>query len=96
MVTAIRHSSDWAERAICAGDNGSLFYPPLSGERKKAKIIRERRAKNLCAHCPVQADCLSHALRNDERYGIWGGMTDAERRDHVLAMATVDFEAAAS
>lgn len=71
---------DWQGAALCAGDDAGLFYAPLTGERKKAKIMRERRAKNLCNHCPVQLACLDHALLTDERYGIWGGLTDTERR----------------
>lgn len=80
MSAAIACHGDWQEQALCAGDSTGLFYPPLAGERKKAKVMRERRAKNLCAHCPVRQACLDHALRSDERYGIWGGLTDGERR----------------
>ena len=85
MSTAIRRFDDWQEQAICTGDNAILFYPPLAGERKKAKIQRERRAKNLCAHCPVQQACLDHAIRHDERFGIWGGLNDSERRNLSIA-----------
>ncbi|MEL6892410.1 MAG: WhiB family transcriptional regulator [Actinomycetota bacterium] len=81
MSTAARRFDDWQEVAACAGDAQALFYPPLAGERKKAKAMRERRAKNLCDHCAVKEECLDHALRNDERYGIWGGLTDTERQN---------------
>ncbi len=70
----------WQSNAACAGDMGAAFYPPVRSERKASRVSRERRAKAVCASCPVQSQCLDHALANDERYGIWGGMTDKERR----------------
>lgn len=71
---------DWHEQASCTGDMGSLFYPPIAGERKTQRLSRERRAKALCGLCPVSDACLSQAIANDERFGIWGGMTTRERR----------------
>lgn len=70
----------WHEFAACAGEVSALFYPPMSSEMRRAKRAREARAKAICAVCPVQRHCLEHALANDERYGIWGGLTDRERR----------------
>ncbi|MEM8618136.1 MAG: WhiB family transcriptional regulator [Actinomycetota bacterium] len=70
----------WRTRAACQGEFGSLFYPPLRTEKKSAKSTREQRAKAVCAACPVRTDCLDHAVRHGERYGVWGGLTDAERR----------------
>ncbi len=72
---------EWQERAACAGDMGSLFYPPMHQERKAARVARERRAKAICAKCVVRTECLGHALRVGERYGIWGGLTDQERKN---------------
>ena len=71
----------WQAEAACHGDMGSIFYPPLRGERKVARLSRERRAKALCQVCPVRAECLEWALQHNERYGIWGGLTDVERRE---------------
>lgn len=42
--------------------------------------MRERRAKEICASCPVQVDCRSYALTIGEQHGIWGGLTEVERR----------------
>lgn len=72
--------SGWQEHAACAGDMGTAFYPPVRLERKAVRVSRENRAKAVCATCPVRSDCLDHAMKHDERYGIWGGMTDRERR----------------
>jgi WhiB family redox-sensing transcriptional regulator len=57
-----------------------LFYPPLRPEKKVVRLSREASAKAVCAGCPVAAACLQSAFANDERYGIWGGLTDRERR----------------
>lgn len=71
---------DWQMAAACAGDMGSVFYPPLRSERKALRVVHEKRAKAVCATCPVRAECLAHAIAHDERYGIWGGTTGRERR----------------
>ncbi|BDZ51496.1 hypothetical protein GCM10025867_37370 [Frondihabitans sucicola] len=39
-----------------------------------------RDAKKICASCDVRAQCLEYALQNDERFGIWGGLSERERR----------------
>lgn len=75
-----RHRGDWQASAACAGDMGAAFYPPVRAERKAVRIGRERRAKAVCATCPVRSECLEHALTHDERYGIWGGLTRKERQ----------------
>lgn len=74
----------WRDDAACSGDMGALFYPPVRSERRSVKTAREMRAKQVCATCPVRETCLQQALDVGERYGIWGGLTDTERR-HLLA-----------
>ena len=49
-------------------------------ESKHERLARERRAKSICAACPVRQRCLEYAIAADERYGIWGGLTKDERR----------------
>ena len=71
-------SWDWQLRGACRGEDSSVFFHP-DGERGQARLARERRAKEFCARCPVRAQCRAHALRIGEPYGIWGGMTEAER-----------------
>lgn len=62
----------------------AAFYPPLRSEKRSVKISREQQAKAVCASCTVRAQCLDQALERGERYGIWGGLTDLERR-HLRA-----------
>lgn len=71
----------WRFRAACQGERGALFYPPLRPEKKAVRNAREQRAKQVCATCDVRAECLDQAVRNGERYGVWGGLTDVERRN---------------
>jgi len=75
-----RDPLDWQRFAACRGDDATAFYPPVRTESKAERRDRERIAKSVCERCPVSADCLDHALTHDERYGIWGGLTDVERR----------------
>jgi WhiB family redox-sensing transcriptional regulator len=72
--------TDWQHDAACRGEFAATFYPPLRPEKKDERLARERAAKAVCRACPVREACLDHALRYDERHGIWGGLTDAERR----------------
>jgi WhiB family redox-sensing transcriptional regulator len=63
--------SDWSARGICAGaDPDALF---VEGKQ-------QRLAKTVCRACPVIAECLADALDNRTEFGIWGGMTERERR----------------
>jgi WhiB family transcriptional regulator, redox-sensing transcriptional regulator len=74
-------AQNWLEQAACRGEDGALFYPPNSGESRAERQMRENMAKSICQTCQVKPACLSHAVTNDERYGIWGGLNDLERRD---------------
>jgi WhiB family redox-sensing transcriptional regulator len=73
-------SVSWQESGACRDGVGADFYPPMHIERKHERQARERRAKSVCAACPVRVECLQHAIAVDERYGIWGGLTQDERR----------------
>jgi WhiB family redox-sensing transcriptional regulator len=73
-------SSTWQDAGACRNGPAEDFYPPMHGERKHERLARERRAKSVCAGCPVRVQCLEHAVALDERYGIWGGLNQDERR----------------
>jgi WhiB family redox-sensing transcriptional regulator len=57
-----------------------LFFPPSLPERRDDRDVREAKAKLICADCAVQRECLDVALRVREPHGIWGGLTETERR----------------
>ncbi|WP_416380828.1 WhiB family transcriptional regulator [Georgenia sp. H159] len=62
----------WQERALCAQTDPEAFFPEKGGST--------REAKRVCTVCEVRAECLEYALANDERFGIWGGLSERERR----------------
>lgn len=73
----------WQEMALCRGSHSHLFFPPSSSERKDERDRREQRAKAICNVCSVKGQCLEYALSIREPYGIWGGLTESERRQRL-------------
>ena len=62
----------WQARANCMGVDPDLFFPERGAST--------REAKEVCRGCVVREDCLEYALANGEKFGIWGGMSERERR----------------
>ncbi|WP_373456763.1 WhiB family transcriptional regulator [Brevibacterium sp. 50QC2O2] len=62
----------WQELALCAQTDPEAFFPEKGGST--------REAKKVCGSCEVRMECLEFALENDERFGIWGGLSERERR----------------
>lgn len=62
----------WQDRANCAGTDGEAFFP------EKGESNRD--AKRVCAGCKVRPQCLDYAIENDIGFGVWGGMSERERR----------------
>jgi len=71
---------DWVDLAACKGPHQTTFYGPMAFERKAERRRREARAKAICATCPVEERCREEALGRGEIHGIWGGLTEKERR----------------
>lgn len=67
-----RDSMPWQRQANCLGVDPDLFYPERGGST--------REAKEVCRQCVVREDCLEYAINNGERNGIWGGLSERERR----------------
>lgn len=62
----------WQERALCAQTDPEAFFPEKGGST--------REAKRIYLGCEVKDECLDYALAHDERFGIWGGLSERERR----------------
>ncbi|WP_082056947.1 WhiB family transcriptional regulator [Psychromicrobium lacuslunae] len=62
----------WQADALCAQTDPEAFFPEKGGST--------RDAKKVCGSCNVRSQCLEYALSNDERFGIWGGLSERERR----------------
>jgi WhiB family redox-sensing transcriptional regulator len=71
-MTAVNARPDWHWDAACAGQPAWLFYPERGESTKEAKEI--------CRSCRARQECLTYALDNGEKFGIWGGTTERERR----------------
>jgi WhiB family redox-sensing transcriptional regulator len=75
----------WQLRAACRGPRSTVFFPPTTGERRDERELREARAKQICAECPVRIECRDYALSIKEPHGIWGGLNEAERSELLTA-----------
>jgi WhiB family transcriptional regulator, redox-sensing transcriptional regulator len=69
----------WQLLAACREADPAIFFHP-EGERAGARRRRQQRAKAISAQCPVIAQCSDHALRFGEDFGIWGGLSEDDRR----------------
>lgn len=76
----VEPENDWRSNAACKGMDPDLFFSPDLFEAKQDKDDREIVAKSACAKCEVTVECLDYAIKAQERYGIWGGLTEQERR----------------
>jgi WhiB family transcriptional regulator, redox-sensing transcriptional regulator len=65
-------TDQWQDRALCAQTDPEAFFPEKGGST--------REAKKICLGCEVRHECLEYALAHDERFGIWGGLSERERR----------------
>jgi hypothetical protein len=65
----------WELDAICSQTDPEIFFPEKGGST--------REAKHICSRCPVRAECLEYALLHQERFGIWGGLSERERRSII-------------
>lgn len=63
----------WREDALCSEIGADLWFPEVG------ESVRD--AKEVCRRCPVRSECLAYAVHRRERFGIWGGLTDRERRE---------------
>ena len=70
---------DWQEQALCREYSVDDFFGPDQAETEIEKQVREAAAKTVCQRCPVREPCLEFAMETNQKYGIWGGLTDKER-----------------
>lgn len=73
----VQEQNEWMQRGACNDADGDLFFPDENQGGPKAYD----EALKYCRSCPVQSDCLNHALDTPERDGMWGGATPRARRE---------------
>jgi WhiB family redox-sensing transcriptional regulator len=76
---------DWRAFAACSGKDPDLFFAPGAIEHKMAKRI--------CRGCPVRMECLAYAMEEPVDHGVWGGMTERERRRYRRQAGSGDWRA---
>lgn len=82
------HNMTWQRRANCMGVDPDLFFPERGAST--------REAKEVCRGCVVRADCLEYAITSGEKFGIWGGMSERERRRIRRSRAIINAQRVAS
>lgn len=63
---------DWRSQAVCAQSDPDLWFSPGA--------VEHREAKKICRECPVRRQCLAYAMEAPVDHGVWGGLTERERR----------------
>lgn len=81
LFKALARQGEWADEALCAQTDPESWFPEKGGSTLEGKRI--------CQRCPVAAECLDYALENNERFGIWGGLSERERRKLTKAQRTI-------
>lgn len=78
----------WIKQGACreVGRDSSWWFPSSVGDLQHAAV-----AMSVCRQCPVQADCLEHAMSAPELHGIWGGLMEKDRRVEIRKRAGTDF-----
>lgn len=72
MTANLTPPPPWTEAAVCASTDPEVFFPERGTSAKEAKRV--------CTGCEVAAECLEYALVNHEQFGVWGGLSERERR----------------
>lgn len=76
---------DWRARSACRDEDPELFFPSATTGPDFERQVAA--AKEICGRCEVSFECLQYAVANGEEAGIWGGMTEHERKRFVLHAA---------
>jgi hypothetical protein len=88
----------WRDGGVCNASDADLHFAEIEelveegytkAEAKEFVAEAEEMAKGMCAACPIRGKCLSSAMVNDEKWGVWGGMTRAERLAYLPAFKTI-------
>lgn len=69
---------DWRNKAACRDEDPELFFPLNTNTKQGAEQIKE--AKAVCNRCEVIGECLLWAMENSQDSGVWGGMSEDERK----------------
>ena len=88
MKEALAPEAEWRDSAACLAYPAILFFGMDENEAAAERHAREEEAKVICTHCLVRTECLEYALTTRESYGIWGGLTELERKARLQGRAS--------
>lgn len=88
MTPSALDELEWRESAACLPQPAELFFGMDDNESAADRRTREDQAKAICAVCVVKTECLEYALTMREPYGIWGGLTELERKARLRGRAS--------
>jgi WhiB family redox-sensing transcriptional regulator len=77
VTTPATPDDAWMIDGLCRQVDGDLFYPDGMGGSVHFQTVK---ARKVCGNCPVRSECLDYALATGERFGVWGGLSEDERR----------------
>jgi WhiB family redox-sensing transcriptional regulator len=83
LPAPLHQNYEWQEKAKCLGMDIEVFFLP-DNSRMQNKRLRIEEAKKVCRQCPVIQQCLEYSLRVEEPYGVFGGLSEEERRRVLL------------
>jgi WhiB family transcriptional regulator, redox-sensing transcriptional regulator len=83
----------WQEHGSCREADPVVFFHPQN-ERGLARMRRDREAKKICADCPVRVECADYAIRAREPYGVWGGLSEDDRKAMYVRLGLTAVESA--
>lgn len=83
----LEFSTAWQHRGACRSVDTEVFFPPTSYEPKAEREAREAAAKAICSDCQVRVECLEWSLAIQEPHGVWGGLSESERRRLIASRA---------
>jgi WhiB family redox-sensing transcriptional regulator len=72
IIAEVLMPPEWTRKALCAEVDPEIFFPD-KGERTA-------HVKQICKACIVKVECLEYSIQNNERFGVWGGLTEHDRR----------------
>lgn len=84
-TTMLPTQVEWQEKAACLAYPSVLFFGMDDTETSIERRSREQKAKLVCSGCCVRNECLAYAISTREQYGIWGGLTELERKAKARA-----------
>ena len=84
MLFSLAQPPIWEDDAHCRGSDPAIFFGPNHFEPKREREAREAAAKTICQSCPTLQACREYALSEQETFGVWGGLGEADRR-RILA-----------